>query len=41
MGCGRTLEEIIAWSISDEHDKQEILRQSRTRLELRERRRDG
>jgi predicted Fe-S protein YdhL (DUF1289 family) len=36
MGCGRSLEEIIAWSTSPEQDKQEILRRSRERLERRE-----
>jgi predicted Fe-S protein YdhL (DUF1289 family) len=41
MGCGRTLAEIIAWSTSPEHDRQEILIRSRQRLELREQRRGG
>jgi predicted Fe-S protein YdhL (DUF1289 family) len=41
MGCGRSLGEIIAWSTSPEPDRQEILRRSRQRLELREQRRGG
>jgi uncharacterized protein len=38
LGCGRSLEEIIAWSTSPESDKREILRLSRERLERRQQR---
>jgi predicted Fe-S protein YdhL (DUF1289 family) len=41
LGCGRSLEEIIAWSTSPEERKTEILRLCRERLELKERRRGG
>jgi predicted Fe-S protein YdhL (DUF1289 family) len=32
LGCGRTLDEIVAWSLSSEEDKREFLRRSRERL---------
>lgn len=38
MGCGRTLEEIVRWSTTDDTDKAAILALSRSRLRDGERR---
>ena len=37
MGCGRSLEEIVAWGTASTVDKAAILERSRERLRLRER----
>jgi hypothetical protein len=38
MGCGRSLEEIVAWSASSDGDKRAILERSRARVAERRKR---
>ena len=38
MGCGRTLQEIVAWGTAADADKAAILARCRERLRVRERR---
>jgi predicted Fe-S protein YdhL (DUF1289 family) len=38
MGCGRTLQEIVAWGTASDADKTTILVRSRERLAARDRR---
>jgi predicted Fe-S protein YdhL (DUF1289 family) len=37
MGCGRSLQEIVAWGTATDADKAAILASSRERLRMRER----
>lgn len=41
MGCGRTLEEIMRWSLASDTEKAEIAARSRERRLARERRPSG
>jgi predicted Fe-S protein YdhL (DUF1289 family) len=39
MGCGRSLQEVVAWGTASDAEKTEILARSRQRLRLRAERR--